>query len=760
MSLKRECPLIPMGAVTGKPDRNMISETLTALREVGVTQYLVYPRSGCELEYLSPEWFDTCRIFFEEGERLGFTSMWLYDEFNWPSGQCGGKIMRENPDYALHYLQVLEESDGSFTFRKGCNPARPDVLNVDAMRAFLRSTHERYAEHFSPLFGRLIKGFFTDEPSFLYVWHGESIPGERLRIACYPGLEEEYTALTGNQLQNDIACCLKTGCDPFWRPFVYQLLGNRFRDAFLRPVRDWCTAHNLFLTGHLMDESSTGSSLAASGRPLEIIDQFTLPGMDEIFTRQFNDNMEWLTFATVEHGIRRTGNGGLAELFALGPCDMSLARMKKTMRLAGMFGVDHYVLAVAQLDMRGNVEKCNYFNPYSRTQPWFRALKLLGEDAALSADIAGKPFHPEIQIRYPGVPRLLNDLLMQLVERQRSWSVINAEESGSAAFILRLEQEGITEERSGRTWSSVEVFLNDLEKRSPLRVYVTESDGSRARDIFLRNYADGSIEVVNLSRSPQERALLLHRNGQAIPFPLAFDGTASFGGWKIELDRPNLKRLDFENGLCRVVVRETLPAVTLALRDYGGRVELRLDGKPIEAKSVCTSLPQGFRELYRETLPFDLPAGEHRFEMAATTRDYLYLPCAFLTGEFADQGDGLARYAGDGAGLGNYIGKLSQQGEVDIPADATLLRLETDNLFSELFLDGESLGERAWDPFAWRIPERFAGRRVQLRLERYTSCGPMFGTRAFEPEVAGSDWGQTYAPQGGIPHPVAEPVFE
>lgn len=136
MSLKRECPLIPMGAVTGKPDRNMISETLTALREVGVTQYLVYPRSGCELEYLSPEWFDTCRIFFEEGERLGFTSMWLYDEFNWPSGQCGGKIMRENPDYALHYLQVLEESDGSFTFRKGCNLARPDVLNFDAMRAF------------------------------------------------------------------------------------------------------------------------------------------------------------------------------------------------------------------------------------------------------------------------------------------------------------------------------------------------------------------------------------------------------------------------------------------------------------------------------------------------------------------------------------------------------------------------------------------------------------------------------------------------
>ena len=760
MSTNRECPLIPMGAVTGKPDRRMISETLTALREVGVTQYLVYPRSGCELEYLSPEWFDTCRIFFEEGERLGFTSMWLYDEFNWPSGQCGGKIMRENPDYGLHYLQVLEEN-GKFIFRKGCNPARPNVLNFDAVRAFLQSTHEKYAEHFAPLFGRLIKGFFTDEPSFLYVWHGETDPAERLRIAYYPGLEEDYAALTGNRLENDITCCLKNGGDPFWQPFVQQLLGNRFRDAFVRPVRDWCSAHNLFLTGHLMDESSTGKSLAASGRPLEIIDQFTLPGMDEIITRQFNDNMEWLTLATAEHGIRHAGNGGLAELFALGPCDMTLARMKKMIRLTGMFGVDHYVLAVAQLDMRGNWEKNRYFNPYSRTQPWFRALKLLGDDAALSAEIAGKRFTPEIQIRYPRMPRPLNDLLMQLTDLQRGWSVIREEEPGTAELVLHLNRDGITEERSGRTWTSVQVFLQDLDEMAPLRIFVTECDGGRARDLIVRNYSDGSTEIVNLSRSPEERVLLLHRNGQIIPFSLAFDGTASFSGWKIELDRPNLKRLEFENGRCRITVKKTLSALTLALRNYGERVELLLDGAPVAAEQECRSLPQGFRELCRESLPFDLAAGEHLLELAAESKDSPYLPAAFLVGEFADHDDGLARYAGDGAGLGNYIGKLIQRGEVDIPADATLLRLETDGLYTELLLDGESLGERAWAPFAWRIPERFAGRRVSLRIERYTSCGPMFGSRAFDPTQAGNDdWLKTYAPQGGVRHPVAEPVFE
>ena len=278
---------------------------------------------------------------------------------------------------------------------------------------------------------------------------------------------------------------------------------------------------------------------------------------------------------------------------------MTLARMKKMIRLTGMFGIDHYVLAVAQLDMRGNVEKDRYFNPYSRTQPWFRALKLLGEDAALSADIAGKPFSPEVQIRYPGVPRPLKDLLIRLVDRQRSWSMIGEEEAGSAPFILRMERDGITEERSGRTWNSVEVFLKDFDEMAPLRVYVTESDGSRARDLFLRGYDDGSVEVVNLSRSPEGRKLRLHRNGRIVPFTLTFDGTASFGGWKIELDRPNLKRLEFETASVGSRRKKRLSGLTLSLRNYGGkrgtsprrRAGRRRRGVPFPAAGVPGTLP-------------------------------------------------------------------------------------------------------------------------------------------------------------------------
>ncbi len=44
-----------------------------------------------------------------------------------------------------------------------------------------------------------------------------------------------------------------------------------------------------------------------------------LPGMDEIGTRYNPANIEWLTLAVAQHAAGRRGNGGLVELFALGP---------------------------------------------------------------------------------------------------------------------------------------------------------------------------------------------------------------------------------------------------------------------------------------------------------------------------------------------------------------------------------------------------------------------------------------------------------
>ena len=97
-------PLIMMGAVTGKPSREDIIKILTCYRQAGIEQYMIYPRSGCELEYFSEEYLSTVETICEEAEKLGFKSLWLYDEFNWPSGSCANTIPAENSDFAARFI--------------------------------------------------------------------------------------------------------------------------------------------------------------------------------------------------------------------------------------------------------------------------------------------------------------------------------------------------------------------------------------------------------------------------------------------------------------------------------------------------------------------------------------------------------------------------------------------------------------------------------------------------------------------------------
>ena len=761
--MTQEMPLIPMGAITGRPDLQKVRSFLTAFREAGFTQFMLYPRTGCEVEYLSKEWFDFCRMIVEVCRELGFTSLWLYDEFNWPSGQCGGRIMAENPDHALQYLSVSEQ-EGVYTFGRGSNPLRPDVLNPEAMKKFIEYTHEQYALHFGQDFGGLIKGIFTDEPSFSYV--GKCSGNEKLRLPFYEGLEEDYKALTGNDLRSDIIFTLRNNIAPFWKEFTDKLLGRRFIEAFVKPIRQWCDSHNLLMTGHLLLENTIRYSLASSGMPQEVTDTFSLPCVDELDTARDMAFIEWVTLGTAAHGIRLNQRGGMAELFALGPCDMTLAAIRRQIHLFGLFGIDHYLLAVAPFDMRGNTcaLKANYFHCFTPAQPWFSALKQLNTEALASAAAARRKFVPEIAVRRPSVEAPLWELLIALSCAQRQWALIGENEESDAPVIMRPDSEGIYAEKmpdNSNHRCPVSTFLKFLDRISPLEVSVREVDGSLARDVFLRTFADNSAEIINYSPSKETRKLIFCRKESQVEFELAYLGVKSFCSWKVELDRPNLKRLTFENGSCRFNAASPLENVSLVLNSYGNSAAVELDGVPLEFKEASSSLPEGFRELYRETVLPALAQGEHILTLKGEVPNYPYLPQGFLAGAFADLPEGISSYGEDGAGLGYYTGKLIQSGVVTIPADAQTIELDTDNLYTELFMEGAALGERLYPPFIWRIPAEFAGKSVELRIERSTSCAPMFGSReeiAIRPDLEA--WLGKYRPAGGVPHTVIEPVFK
>lgn len=82
-------PLIPMVAMTGAPSRQKVFDFVKNMKEkCGFEQLMLYPRSGCEVVYLSEAWFELCSYYIESAASCGM-KIWLYDEFNWPAGQAG-----------------------------------------------------------------------------------------------------------------------------------------------------------------------------------------------------------------------------------------------------------------------------------------------------------------------------------------------------------------------------------------------------------------------------------------------------------------------------------------------------------------------------------------------------------------------------------------------------------------------------------------------------------------------------------------------
>ena len=237
------CPLIPMGAITGKPDEQAVKETLEAYKAVGIDQYLIYARSGLELEYMGEAWMQLCEWFCKHAKRLDM-KIWLYDEYNWPSGSCKGRVPAENPDFESRQYAVYKKGDGTFDWQVAHSPGWVDNYSFKAMARFIELTHKQYEKRLGPYLGSTVTGIFTDEPAHPTPVKLDGKPA--LVFRYFDGAELEYKAATGRELRADVqAYVTDPAKDGVWGVY-YGLLGERFRNAYFDPIRAWCDRVGIF----------------------------------------------------------------------------------------------------------------------------------------------------------------------------------------------------------------------------------------------------------------------------------------------------------------------------------------------------------------------------------------------------------------------------------------------------------------------------------------------------------------------------------
>lgn len=761
-----------MGAITGRPSRNELQKNLENHRNAGIDQFLIYPRSGLEVEYMGPEWLEICRHIIEYCSEHDM-AVWLYDEYNWPTGKCKGKVIKTNPDFASKKLVAfadrnfcgIENPDApaeDYFWTEISIPLYADFLNPDAVDCFIKSTHEVYYSHFAKYFGPTIKGIFSDEPSFMYATFQE-VNGSTIELPYYKGLKEDYHNATGRELISDLDSYLKgKPAENMWYMF-YSLLGQRFINVAMDKMRSWCDAHNVLFTGHLMREPYPIQSIQASGRPIDAIRSFSMPGLDEIASCSRFENVEWNTFKLLESAINGPRTEALAELFAFGPSDMSLAKMRKMIYIAAIHGVNHFVTAVSALDARGNVEKALYYNPVGPTQPWAKYMSILNDAAAKAAELTRKNSTAAIALRYPQklycekcnhkfVPELKIDytkLIRSLINAQWEFRIIGDDEKAGENYqvIFELNNDGAIEEISGTRFNDISELLVFLEQTMKRKAYLRFEDGSLVEKILLKSYDDGTVCIVNTSREYLRGVTLGKEHFDMPPRDVAILPKIPQPGLKKVLDlrtvsmsahikNMNSMRCIFPSSRQLKIEVENDVEVRLALRQYNGIAETKLDEKLIDASSSCNVLPEGLRQLYKESAPFTLTRGCHILEVVRDVEDLPYLPLVFLFGHFALDKDriisqlpignfpvnsyfkdnlteftGTAAFSLDNADLSEYDG----------------IAFDHEGMALELFIDGKSLGPRLWAPFTWKLSEKQRKTDSKVEILITTSVGPLFG---------------------------------
>lgn len=401
-------------------------QELSEKRNSGV---FLHPRTGLEVEYLSQDFWEKIAYCIETCRKYDLKA-WLYDEYNWPSGVAGGKLLREHPEYIQLYLdykcekveegQIIkipvegklitalavnesrtkiislkDEISGStlefqperdnwsvvvFTertnpdifFSTTCAPwagnerGYLDLLSKDAVRCFIEYTHEEYRKRFGEDFGELIPGIFTDEPA-----NYRGLPWTRNFL-------EEFRERKGydllekiHKLAFNVEGYVKTRCDYF------GVVSELFSEAFYGQIGVWCRENGLKFTGHLFIEEELGTIPCYHGNVYTALKEMGMPGLDWLSDKTSYDEISMVESPDLAPKIVSSIAHATGKRFVL--CEygggsgwettlMALKNLVNYLQATGVNFMNHHA---AHLSLKG-LRKRDFPTSHFVQEPWWK----------------------------------------------------------------------------------------------------------------------------------------------------------------------------------------------------------------------------------------------------------------------------------------------------------------------------------------------------------------------------------------------------
>lgn len=351
---------IPFWSWNEKLNTQETEAQVALMDEAGIGGFFMHARGGLETPYLGEEWFENVEAaVYEAGKRD--MHAWAYDENGWPSGFGGGAVNGMGLEYQQKYLRMCEEEPnehvigkcGSHWFYFDVNPFYVDTLDKHVTEEFLKVAYEPYYEKL----GDRIDGFFTDEPQI-----------SRNGIPWSFVFEEEYQNRYGEKLTDHLEeLFLSTGTYQETRIRFWKMVTDLFSSAFCKPLYEWCHAHGLKLTGHLVLEETLETQLITNGACMPHYEYFDMPGMDWLG----RDIFPCLTPIQVSSVAEQLGKEDvLSETFALCGHNVSFAELKGIYEWQMVHGINRLCQHLEGYSLRG-IRKRDYPPAMYYQQPWW-----------------------------------------------------------------------------------------------------------------------------------------------------------------------------------------------------------------------------------------------------------------------------------------------------------------------------------------------------------------------------------------------------
>ena len=392
----------PFWAWNGKIEKTEVEKQIKALKKMGFGGAFIHSRTGLVTEYMSEEWLSDVKFAAEKLYENGLEA-YLYDEDRWPSGTCGGYVTAEKTYQAKYmtYREITERyekpenflglfavefkgfsvekyrklttladrKDGERLFVFYYDYMQPDsfyngytyadTMNIKATERFIELTHEKYYKAMGELFGKVIKGIFTDEPHrnpYLNGFGRKEINAQK-EIPYTYNLFREFEQRKGYKIEERLPLLWFGDAENEFCKESYDLIEveqELFLENFAIPYKKWCNDHGILVTGHILHEDNLAAQTTMCGSVMRYYPYMDFPGMDNLCEDNFAVNVPSLVKSVAKQLGKKFV---LDELYGATGWQMTFADYKRTGEWQSMGGVNIRCPHLSWYTMKGQAKR-------------------------------------------------------------------------------------------------------------------------------------------------------------------------------------------------------------------------------------------------------------------------------------------------------------------------------------------------------------------------------------------------------------------